>query len=492
MRSIALIAYTAITFAASVFAVPGHTGFSPKNSLVKRGGLGAWTPVQLWPEYPGNFTAWKPIGCYSSDVGLTYNTGMCSCQNPAWNKQGAMPFSMQKCFAFCKGAGFRYAGIKGDSGVKSCWCGNGVSDDSKLSSEAKCDVPCGEDEGNGIYDTSKCGGKTTYTVWKDPCYGDFDGEAEIPNYSYIGCFYYEGSPFMPYWIGTVSDNLSIDSCIEHCSGLGFAYASMAASGDNCWIGNQCHCGGKIAKLYVDRHNAYPADNNGCTSLCSATAKVQSSIDKADYQYCGQCWYASVYFNPNLAEPEVCNAGPPKETVTVTTPGPTPGTTTIPGTSTDTVVITTPVEKTTVTTTVTGTKPGTSTKTGPTTDSVIITKTAPHSTVTTTVTDDEPGTTTKTGSKTDTVIITVTPDVIPTQATVTRTTPGPKPGTETIFVTDDNGDTITTSGTVSVIITTPTKKPTQATVTRTTPGPSPGTETIFVTDDNGDTITTSGT
>ncbi|EPS41844.1 hypothetical protein H072_4229 [Dactylellina haptotyla CBS 200.50] len=499
MRVTALIASVAIGFAATAFAAPATSELIPRDGTLEKRG---WTYQSLWPAYPGNFTAWKPIGCYSGEVSLTYNTAMCSCQNPGWNKHGEMPFTMQKCFAWCKGAGFRYAGIKGDSQMKSCWCGNGISDDEKLSNAAKCNVPCGEGEGGGIYDENQCGGKTTYTVYKDPCYKDFDGEAEIANYNYIGCFNYEGGPSMPYWIGQESDNLSVDSCIEHCASKGFAYSAMAASGSNCWLGTQCQCTGKLPKAWIDRHNAYPGDNNGCTALCSATAKVKSSIDKQDYQYCGGCWFFSMYFNGNLAEPEICEADPPKVTTTITTPGPTPGTTTIPGKSTDTVIITTPVEKTTVTTTVTGSKPGTTTKTGPTTDSVRITVTpATQVTVTTTVPGQKAGTTTKfvtnedgdtvTDSGTVSVRIT-TPTVKPTQVTVTTTVPGKNAGTTTKFVTNGDGDTVTDSGTVSVRITTPTAKPTQATVTRTTPGPSPGTETLYVTDDNGDTVTDSGT
>ncbi|EPS39413.1 hypothetical protein H072_6833 [Dactylellina haptotyla CBS 200.50] len=493
MRGLALITSTVIAFAASALAAPAIVAdiLPRSNALEKRG----WPVTWYFPAANETFTPWKKLGCYSGDTALWYNTGMCSCNNAAWKKESgaAMPFSMGLCFAYCKGAGFRFAGIKGDSGVKSCLCGNGVTDDDKLSNESKCDVPCGEGEGGTNYDVSKCGGKTTFTIYQDPCYKEYDPGEAAAGYDYVGCFYFAEATVLPYWIGSVSDNLSVDSCLEHCASKGFAYSGMTASGGQ-WTGDQCWCGGKIANYWIQRHKDYPADNNGCTYLCSASAKVQHSIAKEDYQYCGAPWYMSIYFNPNLAESDTCNAEPPKVTTTISTGGKEPGTTTKTGEKTDTVIITTTVDKTTVTTTLTdeepgtttvegdktdtviitvtpegpkpvttittpGTKPGTTTKTGPKTDTVVITE-PPKKTVTTTVTDEEPGTTTEEGDKTDTVIITVTPEG--PKPVTTITTPGTKPGTTT--KTGPKTDT--------VVITEPPKK----TVTTTVTGDEPGTTT----------------
>ncbi|KAK6535501.1 hypothetical protein TWF694_001956 [Orbilia ellipsospora] len=440
--------------ATSALAVP--SALVPRSGALQKR---TYPPVWYFPPYNGTFAPWKPIGCYSGDTALTYNTGMCSCQNAAW-KTGPMPFSMEKCFAYCKSAGFRFAGIKGAAQAKSCWCGNGVTDDDKLSNESKCNVPCEAGEGGKDYDPNKCGGSTTYTVYKDPCYKDYDGDAEIVNYEYVGCFYYYDATILGYYIGVQSDNLSVDSCIEHCAGKGFAYAGMSASAYSAYDvrGDQCWCGGKIADAWITRHKAYPIDNNQCTVLCSATKKVYSSIPKEDYQYCGGAWYMSIYFNGNLAMSDTCEVGPPKSTITTTTPGPTPGTSTIPGTSTDTVVITVTQPHSTTTVSTPGSTEGTTTKTGPSTDTVIITTTVQHVTITVTTPGPSSGTTTVTGPTTDTVIIT-TP--VP-HDTTTITTPGPTPGTTTK----------TGPSTDTVIITTPPHE----TVTVTTPGPTPGTTT----------------
>ncbi|KAF3925714.1 hypothetical protein AA313_de0205671 [Arthrobotrys entomopaga] len=488
MRAIILSIATAIMLATSALAVP--------SALVPRGGVlqkRTHPPVWYFPPYNGTFTPWKPIGCYSGDTGLTYNTGMCSCQNTAW-KTGPMPFNMETCFAYCKSAGFRFAGIKGAAQAKSCWCGNGVTDDDKLSNNAKCNVPCEAAEGGKDYDPNMCGGSTTYTIYKDPCYKDYDVDKEITNYEYIGCFYYYDATILGYYIGVQSDNLSVDSCIEHCAGKGYAYAGMAASAYSASDvrGDQCWCGGKIATAWITRHRAYPQDNNQCTVLCSATKKVYQAISKEDYQYCGGAWYMSIYFNGNLAESETCEIGPPKSTITTTTPGPTPGTTTIPGTSTDTVVITVTEPHSTTTVSTPGSTEGTTTKTGPSTDTVIITTTAPHETVTVTTPGPTEGTTTKTGPLTDTVIITTPAEHDTTTVTTSGSTPGTTtktgPSTDTVIITTTAEHftiTVTTPGptegtttktgptTDTVIITTPAE---HFTVTVTTPGPSEGTTT----------------
>ncbi|KAF3928049.1 hypothetical protein AA313_de0201933 [Arthrobotrys entomopaga] len=547
------------------------------------------TAAQAFPPDPDTANPWKYTGCYADSANFVFNAGMCSCQNPKWKGKGAPPFTMAKCIAACKGAGFRYAGIKGDDAKKSCWCGSGISDDDKLNTDSKCDVPCRDGEGDTAlgYDISKCGGRTQYSVWASPCYTKVDPDTAPGGYQYQGCFYYSGwGTILPVKQTQASgDNLSIDSCLEACSADGYAYAGMtagaAAAKGKPSLGNQCYCGGRIAPFWITRHlGSWGAkDSTMCTSLCSNTAKVQKATPKSDWQYCGAYWYMSIYFNPDLVEADTCpptstdtplpsgtpvptdggsqdtvtvttpgptagtttipvtdgdgstvtdsgtvsiiittpTSGPSAEsvheTVTVTTPGPSPGTTTKTGPSTDSVIITTPADHETVTVTTPGPSPGTTTKTGPSTDTVIITTPADHETVTVTTPGPSPGTTTKTGPSTDTVIITTPAD----HDTVTVTTPGPSPGTTTktgpstdtvIITTPGDHKTVTVStpgpspGTTTVtgpstdtVIITCTKEgpaPTQATVTVTTPGPTDGTTTIFVTDNDGKTVTTSGT
>ncbi|KAF3901766.1 hypothetical protein AA313_de0203299 [Arthrobotrys entomopaga] len=511
MRVLTLIASTAIAFASLALAAPNTPMERGLQRLTKR----TYPPTWYFPPYNGTFTPWEPVGCYSSDVQLTYNTGMCSCSNAAYTGAAAgMPFTMQKCFAYCKGAGFRYAGIKGNDGAKAC------------------NVPCDPSEGDDTtgYDASKCGGINAYSVWKDPCYGPYDLDSAVGGYSYAGCFYYYDGSILGYYIGTASDNLSIDGCVESCASMGYAYAGMAASEYSAYSisGDQCWCGGKIAQYWITNHLANPGDADKCNTLCSASAKVEASISKDDLQYCGGPWYMSIYYNPDLDSSQTCtpsnntsssssSSAPPgtQKTTTITTPGPSSGTTTefvtsgkstITTSGTVTVIITTPTsgpadtgtQKTTTITT-----PGPSS--GTTTEFV----TSGKSTITT--------------SGTVTVIITTptsgpadtgTPEPSPspsessappgTQETTTITTPGPSSGTTTEFVTSGKS-TITPSGTVTVIITTPTSGPadtetpepssappgTQDTTTITTPGPSSGTTTEFVTSGKS-TITTSGT
>ncbi|EPS39715.1 hypothetical protein H072_6493 [Dactylellina haptotyla CBS 200.50] len=156
---------------------------------------------------------------------------------------------------------------------------------------------------------------------------------------------------------------------------------------------------------------------------------------------------------------------PPVTVTTTVTGSTTGATTISGSATVTVRTTVTEDKactTTVTSTVTGAATGVATTTTGKTCLVMTTtvednaQPACTTTVTSTVTGAATGIATNTDGKTCCVTVTVTgkkPGAA-TQATVTRTTPGPKSGTSTIYVTNEDGETVTNSGTVSVIITTP--------------------------------------
>ncbi|KAF3924131.1 hypothetical protein AA313_de0201619 [Arthrobotrys entomopaga] len=275
-----LIGIAAITFTTTAFSAPSNLDGTHSHDLEKRTAI-----TSYFPPDTSDFTQWEYQGCYDTSVDLTYDTGLCSCMNANWKptkKAPTAPFSMQKCFQACKGAGFRYAGIKGGMGSKKCWCGSGVADGDKLSSDQNCNAPCAESEGvctsGSAYDNSASG-----------------------NYIYSGCFYFSG------W-GTIltelqkdesGDNLSQDSCIEACAGKGYAYAGMSAS-------NKCYCGGKIAQQWITRHESHPLDNSKCTALCSATAKVYKSIPKDSYQYCGGSWYMSIFFNEDLTASETCS------------------------------------------------------------------------------------------------------------------------------------------------------------------------------------------
>ncbi|EPS41022.1 hypothetical protein H072_5095 [Dactylellina haptotyla CBS 200.50] len=452
--------------------------FAEENHVLKKRGYWYWDDkTKFFPIISLEFPAWKYVGCYSADINFHYNTQMCSCMNPKWNKIGERPFSMNKCFAMCKAAGYRYAAIKGGNGAKNCYCGNDVTDDTRLSTESKCNLPCGNDEGDLAkkYDANKCGGTTTWSVWKDPCFKPFDLETAPGGYQYVGCFYFShpGSVLTEYLPLISGDNLSIDSCIEACSALGFAFSGMTAAGGQ-WLGNQCWCGGKVTQAVRTRHSQYPADNIKCTYLCSATNKIKKSLGKDDYQYCGNVWYMSLYYNVDLDYAETCDAGDGQKFVTSTTAGPKAGTTTIFPTSkgkpvtdsgTATVVVTTAIPQTQklTTKTTTGPKPGTTTM-------------YPMDE------DDQP----ITNSGVATVVITKA-----TQKLVSKTTGGPVAGTTTIYPVDDDDNTITDYGTATVMVTTAIPKSQKYTTIFTT-GPEDGTATLYPTDSKGKPVSNSGT
>ncbi|KAF3932362.1 hypothetical protein ABW20_dc0110709 [Dactylellina cionopaga] len=363
MRFAGLIASTAIAFATMALAAPAELGHMDV-SLQKRGNV-----VDFWPRAVG-YAPWVHVGCYAEQVKLPYNTGMCSCHNKGWKATPAaseLPFNMEKCFGLCKGAGFRYAGIKGDPGAKSCWCGSGVSDADRLASDAKCDKPCETTESFSIFDAKRkynnkcCGGTKSWSVWRDPCYKKYDPDEAASGYTYVGCFWYQGH-ILADWSLPASDNLSIEDCVQTCASWGYAYAGLSKS--------NCMCGGKIPLKWIQRHQITPGDNARCTWYCSMTAKlmIKKAITPAEYQFCGGPDSLSIYKNPDLDVSDNCDAAETpvkkpkpveeeeeetedteeeetpkdkkKSTIRITTKGPKAGTTTKIGSKTNTIIVTT--------------------------------------------------------------------------------------------------------------------------------------------------------
>ncbi|KAF3099962.1 hypothetical protein TWF102_005379 [Orbilia oligospora] len=324
----ALLAPAALIGLASAVALPPSNGLDlSTHSLNKR-------TATMWTWFPPivHATPWKYVGCFSGDAPLTYHVAdFCSCHNKPTDAVKHM--SMEKCFASCKAAGFRYAGLKGPNGAKKCWCGSADPAEYKLPSTGTCNVACGDGEGNlaSKYSTNQCGGQTSYSIWRDPCYKrKFDIDNAPLGYESAGCWSGNGGWLLAHFEKSVSgDNLSIDSCIEACSANGYPYAGMRG-------GWECFCGGRLSPYFVDVHQKNPNHNTMCTKVCTSTWKVYATTPKEEWQYCGGDVYYSLYFNRNLAAAEVCNAddddddeGGTKtvskivQTVTVTKGGPPP-------------------------------------------------------------------------------------------------------------------------------------------------------------------------
>ncbi|KAF3316018.1 hypothetical protein TWF173_002798 [Orbilia oligospora] len=328
----ALLAPAALLGLASAAAFPPSSGLDlSTHSLNKRSGAGMWhwfPPAD--PNIQKHIAAnpWKYVGCYSGQVPLTYHVAdFCSCHN----KGTSWEHNMEKCFASCKAAGFRYAGLKGLNGAKKCWCGSTDTIallDYKLGSENSCNAPCSDGEGSLTrkYDINKCGGVESYSIWRDPCYKrEFDVNEAPLGYESAGCWSGHGGWLLAHFEKSVSgDNLSIDSCIEACSANGYPYAGMRA-------GWECFCGGRLAPHFVDVHQKNPNHNTMCTKVCTSTWKVYATTPKEEWQYCGGDVYYSLYFNRKLAasSAEVCKDEDDEtvtkvvQTITVTKGGPPP-------------------------------------------------------------------------------------------------------------------------------------------------------------------------
>ncbi|KAK6516626.1 hypothetical protein TWF506_006525 [Arthrobotrys conoides] len=293
----AFLAPAALVGLASAIALPPTNGLDPNtHSLNKRTAtMWTWFPP-LVPETP-----WKHVGCFSGEVPLTYHVAdFCTCHNKATDAVKVM--TMEKCFASCKGAGFRYAGLKGANGAKQCWCGSADPTEYKLGGLATCNVPCGDGEGNLAkkYNENQCGGISTYSIWKDTCYKKFDIEKAPLGYESAGCWSGNGGWLLAHFEKSVSgDNLSIDSCVEACSANGYPYAGMRG-------GWECFCGGRLSPYFVDIHQKNPQHSTMCTKVCTATWKVYATLPKEEWQYCGGDVYYSLYYNRNLAASTTCS------------------------------------------------------------------------------------------------------------------------------------------------------------------------------------------
>ncbi|KAK6509349.1 hypothetical protein TWF481_004101 [Arthrobotrys musiformis] len=311
----ALLVPTLVGLASAIALPPADRSVRPGLvGLEKRGwnwAAVAVAPPAQFPPHPGPFANWKHMGCYSNDAGFWYDTGLCACHPPAH----AQHFTMDRCFAACKGAGFRYAGIKGTGAAKKCMCTSEDPSDFKFGSLSNCNVPCNEGDhaASKGYLQNYCGGGNTYSVWRDPCFKKYNMKKAFSGYKPAECWW----PLHGWWLLAVKDNavsgdnLSIESCNEACANRGLAYAAT-------YWGTQCYCGGKILQKHIDHHNLNPLNpNQYCNAKCSATAKTAHSTDVKFHQFCGGNGYYSLQFNKELFISDNCEDEEEIPTVTVT-------------------------------------------------------------------------------------------------------------------------------------------------------------------------------
>ncbi|EPS45978.1 hypothetical protein H072_22 [Dactylellina haptotyla CBS 200.50] len=236
-----------------------------------------------WPQCDKSFKAWTYDGCYAeAGVGSAFHwdSGLPSDQ-----------VTKSSCIAICKGSNFRYAGIKGADGQKTCRCTSFIETD-KFVSDKGCSVPCKNgDQGGGLW---------SYSVFKDPTFSTFDGKTSADGYQYIGCFPDDEKRIMQYSpsMGTGGwTDMTLEKCFAACAAKGYAYAGMQYS-------LQCFCGGKI-RADIIKGGQKPLI---CNMLCQGTTELKAG----DRQICGGSWAMSCYYNPDLDTKQRCGEEAPPE------------------------------------------------------------------------------------------------------------------------------------------------------------------------------------
>ncbi|EPS40746.1 hypothetical protein H072_5385 [Dactylellina haptotyla CBS 200.50] len=473
--SLQIAAAAVISFAATVIAAPPEYSAAKGFHINKRYGAvsyggkeyGCWckdsckSPFRPFRPYYQKGSRDKS-GCYNKFADAPWILDYLDPFVPATN------VTLGNCFAACKGYGTRYAGIGGDG--KQCWCGNDLQGD-EVSAD-KCGSAC---SGGG---NTGCGGPAYFSVYEDSTFGPIgDPDEQISGYVNQGCYWDSPTPILMS-LKDNSDNFNLPRFIKSwdLANLNIGYCWGALRGDAEVAGNPSAC------------------NTPCTG------------DPGNL--CGGWWATHVYYNEALDSKEPCGvpptAEPPaaaKSPVIVLKPGIVKTTTirtraTKPFTSTKTP----PGGKGTLTIII-----GTLTKAGPNTaentDGTVsmfttIKTGGPKAGTSTIFPTDENGSTDIAGTGTKIVTTTTGAGAASKPASVsvftTIKTGGPKAGIETLFPTDDEGNT-DVAGTGTVVITTVTKagaasKPASVSVFTTikTGGPKAGIETLFPTDDEGNT------
>jgi hypothetical protein len=162
-----------------------------------------------------DFTPYIYAGCYTdppqtSERALLYNSDLD--QNT---------ITVEKCVAFCKGNGYRYAGVEYGN---ECWCGasvNGVE-----TAESNCAYSCSGQA------NETCGGNYYISVYQDPTFPEESPVSTTSDYKSLGC-YTEGSgarTLIYPQSQLSSNNLTTESCLSACKEGGFNFAGTEYAG----------------------------------------------------------------------------------------------------------------------------------------------------------------------------------------------------------------------------------------------------------------------
>ncbi|KAJ6262673.1 hypothetical protein Dda_3485 [Drechslerella dactyloides] len=279
-----------------------------------------------YPVCPYAFTDWEYVDCYNDPDGKTLRF------NPKIN---GPDMTIEKCWAACKGNGYRYAGLEYYS---RCGCGNEIDGTPYVDGGdvgKGCNAACA---GNT---DQICGGSKAISVYRDPTFPtDVDLNTAGTGYDSIGCFAEVPGKLLTDDQDIDKNAMTPELCLSTCGKQGYAYAGLE-------YGQECYCAPKLAPGAVSSEK--------CTMKCKGDSN----------QLCGGSSAVQVYYNSDLESIEPCGPPPNGGTTTTTTTTTPPPETTTTTTTTEEPTTTTTTEETTTTTT---TEEPTTTTTNPTTTS----------------------------------------------------------------------------------------------------------------------------
>ncbi|WWD22596.1 hypothetical protein CI109_107089 [Kwoniella shandongensis] len=183
------------------------------------------------------------------------------------------------CTDFCNQGGYTIAGVEYG---RECFCGSVLSNGaSLLKPSTDCSMSC---DGN---DAATCGGSNTLRLFVSNAALSAlsaDLTSKVVNLptgwstADTACVQEGTSGRALALASTTSDSMTVPTCLNYCSGLGFAYAGVE-------YGRECYCGNSLV-------------NGASLSLPSTTCNMKCTGDTATT--CGGANGLQLYYNPSLA------------------------------------------------------------------------------------------------------------------------------------------------------------------------------------------------
>ncbi|GHJ85743.1 hypothetical protein NliqN6_2145 [Naganishia liquefaciens] len=175
--------------------------------------------------------------------------------------------TIELCITYCNSNGFPLAGLEYST---ECYCGTEYSNGADPSISSSCDMPCSGNE------QQLCAGANALSVYRNDLYvapvlslpngwaaADPLCIQEVPGRALTGASY-------------AADDMTVDSCVAYCDGLGFPFAAVE-------YGRECFCGTQLVN-----GASFDKPSRSCSMACAGSTAENR-------QMCGGPGAMNVYF-----------------------------------------------------------------------------------------------------------------------------------------------------------------------------------------------------